>query len=202
MKVNADSDWNEAAAAIEASLMSEEDHFTTVDSDEEWLANEQPQALLDVLRTLSDGELYDGIVETDDGYYVVRLDHVNDEEATQEIIDEETEARKNDYYEEVTDAMLTSADIKVNDKVLSDLKITDKHTFTLVSSEGSTDEAGEVVEAETEAVSETAAEAASEAETEAAGETETEAATENKDEAKKDAAEETVTTEAVTEKEK
>ena len=52
------------------------------DEDKDSGSEAYPDEVLKVLRGLKDGEVADNIIETDTGYYVVRLDKINDEDAT------------------------------------------------------------------------------------------------------------------------
>ena len=94
----------------------------------------EPEEVLTVLRGLKEGEVADDIIETDTGYYVVRLDKINDEDATASKRESLQNSKESTYYTETTDKWVDDADITVNKKVLKTLKITDKHTFTAPTS--------------------------------------------------------------------
>ena len=83
-----------------------------------------------MLRGLTEGEVASDIIETDTGYYVVRLDKVLDEDATASKRESLKSSKEEDYYTETTDGWLDDADVKEVKKVLKTLKITDSHTFT------------------------------------------------------------------------
>ena len=190
-------DMNTVAAEIDDSLHGHTGSFTTKETDNELLADSFDDAVVAALRTLSEGEVYNGVIETDDEYYVVRLDKEKDEEATQDKIDEMIESLQEDFYEETTQAWLEEAEVKVEDKVRDTLQITDSHTFTIVEEPEEETE----TEAETEAVSEaeTETETASEAETEVSSETEAAAETETAAEAAEQTEETTEQAEETTE---
>ena len=177
MLADPSADMDAVGQEIDSSLHGHTGSFTTNETDNELLTDSFDDAVIEALRTLSEGEVYNGLIETDDEIYVVRLDKVKDEEATQDKIDEMITSLENDFYDETTAAWLEEAEIKVEDKVRDTLKITDSHTFTIVEEEEEVTEG----EAETESVSEAATENASEAETasetEVAAVAETEAAT-------------------------
>lgn len=84
-----------------------------------------------VLRTLKDGEVGPDVIEADSAYYVVKLDKVNDEDATATKKESIISTRENELYTETTDKWLDEADIKVEKKVLKTLKVTDNHKFTI-----------------------------------------------------------------------
>ncbi len=58
------------------------------------------------------------VIETDTGYYVVRLDKKLDEEATESKRESLESEKKTEYYTETTDKWLEDAEIKADDKVL------------------------------------------------------------------------------------
>ena len=86
---------------------------------------------------LEDGELVDHVVKSEDGtrYYVVRVDHVFDEEATAEKKKSIIEERKQTLYDETTDGWVEGADIKVDENVWKTLTLTDMEPVTLKAPE-------------------------------------------------------------------
>ena len=104
------------------------------DEDEDSSGAAYPDEVISVLRGLKDGEVADDIIETDTGYYVVRLDKINDEDATASKRESLQNSKESTYYTETTNQWLDDADVKVVKKVLKTLKITDKHTFTAPTS--------------------------------------------------------------------
>ena len=100
------------------------------DDDEDEDSSAYPEEVLTVLRGLTEGEVASDIIETDTGYYVVRLDKVLDEDATASKRESLQSSKEEDYYTETTDGWLDDADVKEVKKVLKTLKITDSHTFT------------------------------------------------------------------------
>ena len=157
MKEDPSADMNAAASEIDSALTARTDNFTTKDTENTYLQNSQDAAVIEALRTLADGEVYDGIVETDAGYYVLRMDLVHDEDETQSKIESVQDQIKDEFYEETTQKWLEEASIKVDEKVFGTLKITDLHTFTMVHEHAEDEE--EAVEEDSdaeEAVEETA----------------------------------------------
>lgn len=150
-----------------------------------------------------DGQVADSLIEIDTGYYVLQMESMFDEEATETRKDEIVSERRSDHYTEVTDGWREDTEITVNEDLLAQLDFDD--TWQLVTEETETEttaetaaettdetsaesaesETAESTETETtaETVTETAAESASETETEeTAAETESETAVETESE--------------------
>lgn len=146
--------------------------------DEDASASSYPDEVLDVLRTLNDGEVGPDVIETDSAYYVVRLDKKNDETATKNKKESIINTRKDKLYTETTDKWLEDADVTVDKKVLKTLKIKDNHKYTIATATPEATE--EVTEEATETPEVTEAADATETPeaTEAADTTETPEATE------------------------
>lgn len=182
--------------------------FTTNESDNEEVGDTTyPDEVIEALRTLEDGEVYDSVVETDTNCYVLRLDEKNDEEATESKKESIISTRESNLYLETTQGWMEEADITEDEDVLSTLTVSDNHSFTLKTETEDT-EAAETEEntsetdtaqedtAETESTEEDAAQAdesGSETEETTAGEGQTE---DTADTAEEDAAaEDTANTE-------
>lgn len=146
--------------------------------DEDASASSYPDEVLDVLRTLNDGEVGPDVIETDSAYYVVRLDKKNDETATENKKESIINTRKDNLYTKTTDKWLEDADVTVDKKVLKTLKIKDNHKYTIATATPEATE--EVTEEATETPEVTEAADATETPeaTEAADATETPEATE------------------------
>ena len=133
MKEDPTADMSEVAQGVDESYSAVQGNFTTKESedeDEDSSGEAYPDEVLTVLRGLKDGEVADSIIETDTGYYVVRLDKINDEDATASKRESLQNSKESTYYTETTGKWLDEADVKEVKKVLKTLKITDKHTFT------------------------------------------------------------------------
>lgn len=152
MKEDPTGDMNEAAKAADESYSALTGTFTTAESKEEdGDSAYYPKEVLEVLRGLKEGEMAPEVIETDTGYYVVRLDKKLDEEATESKRESLESEKKTEYYTETTDKWLEDAEIKADDKVLKTLKITDEHKFTMKMPEAETTEAPEEAETTPEA---------------------------------------------------
>ena len=82
MKEDPTADMSEIAKSVDDSYSAVEGNFTTKESDEDsededYSSTAYPDEVLKVLRGLKDGEIASDIIETDTGYYVVRLDGFN-----------------------------------------------------------------------------------------------------------------------------
>lgn len=133
MKEDPTADMSEVAQGVDESYSAVQGNFTTKESedeDEDSSGEAYPDEVLTVLRGLKDGEVADSIIETDTGYYVVRLDKINDEDATASKRESLQNSKESTYYTDTTGKWLDEADVKEVKKVLKTLKITDKHTFT------------------------------------------------------------------------
>ena len=138
-----DGDLNEIAKSVDDSYSSVSGTFDVnedaakEDSDEESDSSSSssayPDEVMKVLRTLKDGEIGPDVIETDTSYYVVKLDKVNDEEATETKKQSIISTRENKLYTETTEKWLDDADINVEKKVLKTLKVTDNHKFSIAT---------------------------------------------------------------------
>ena len=135
----ADGDFNEIAKAVDDSysavsgtFAANEDAQKDEDSDSS-SSSTYPDEVMKVLRTLKDGEIGPDVIETDTAYYVVRLDKVNDEEATETKKESIISTRESNLYKETTEKWLDDADVKVENKVLKTLKVTDNHKFSIAT---------------------------------------------------------------------
>lgn len=156
MKEDPAGDMSEVAKDVDESYSALTGTFTTAESKEEDEASSYyPKEVLDVLRGLKEGEMAPEVIETDTGYYVVRLDKALDEEATKSKRESLESEKKTEYYTETTEKWLEDAEIKADNKVLETLKITDTHKFTIKMPE---ETEAEVTEAPEEAEAEATAE--------------------------------------------
>ena len=141
LNADPDGDFSEIAKSVDDSYTVLSGSFDTnedaaeEDSDDEdettASSGNYPDEVMKVLRTLKDGEVGSDVIETDSSYYVVRLDKVNDEDATATKKESIISTRENELYTETTDKWMDEADIKVEKKVLKTLKVTDNHKFTI-----------------------------------------------------------------------
>lgn len=142
LKENPEGDLDAIAKEVDESYTSLEGSFDANETEE--TTSSYPDEVIEALRTLKEGEVYGELIETDTSLYIVRLDAVFDEEATESKRSSLKTQRENEYYSETTTQWLEDAEITVEDKVLDTLKVTDTHTFTIVTPEADAD--AEIVE--------------------------------------------------------
>lgn len=82
--------------------------------------------------TLSDGQLYDGVIEGEDGnYYLVRMDSVLDREKTDENKETILENRKSDAYDALLKQWKDEASVTVNDSLWKKVKVQDSEQYRM-----------------------------------------------------------------------
>lgn len=151
IKEDPSADMTEIAKEVDESYTALEGTFTTNESeDEDASASTYPEQVITALRELKEGEVSPELIETDTSYYIVRLDKELDEEATESKKESLKSTKETEFYTETTDKWREEADIKVEDKVLKTLKITDTHTFTLAVPESTQETSEEDAAAGTE----------------------------------------------------
>ena len=87
---------------------------------------------------LNDGEYYDGIIEGDDAYYVIRVDKAFDEDKTETRRQTIISNRKSDKYNDTLDGWVKESDIKVASN-WKKLEVTDADLYTMTVDSSSTD---------------------------------------------------------------
>lgn len=167
LKADPDGDFSEIAKSVDDSYSSLSGTFDANETSEDEDTDDEdaedaddgsssysgtyPEEVIDVLRTLDDGEVASDIIETDTAYYVVKLNKKDDEEATETKKESIISTREQTLYTDTTEKWLDDADIKEEKKVLKTLKVTDNHKYVApTATPAPTEEA-----AETEEVTET-----------------------------------------------
>lgn len=97
-------------------------------------------AVKEAASTLEDGQVASEIVEGEDAYFVVRMDSVFDEDATQTKKDSIVSERKQDAYQELLDKWEEETDITIDEKLWKKVKLTDKDNYTYKQEEAETEE--------------------------------------------------------------
>ena len=149
-----------------------------------------------------DGQVADSLIEIDTGYYVLQMESMFDEEATETRKDEIVSERRSDHYTEVTDGWREDTEITVNEDLLAQLDFDD--TWQLVTEETETETTAETAaetSTETTAAETTDETSAESAESETAESTETETTAETETETAAESASETETEETAAETE-
>lgn len=149
MKKNPEADFAETVKSVSEDYSVLEGTFDTNEKKEdkegeaEPASSGYPEEVISVLRTLKDGELAQNVIETDTAFYVVRLDKVNDEEATENKKTSILNEKQNEFYADTTEKWLKEAEVTVDKKVLKTLELKDNHKFVI----GTTAEPTETPEA-------------------------------------------------------
>lgn len=100
-----------------------------------------PTEILEVLSEMEDGDVCGEIIETEaDGLYIVVMDAVFDEEATESKKDSIIYEREEALFTETTEQWLSEAEITVDEKVLAGLELKDNHQFVYAQTEVAEDE--------------------------------------------------------------
>lgn len=131
MTEDPDGDVDEMVDAVDESYSALSGYYSANETEADDVASTTyPEDVLEVLRGLDEGEVAPEVVETENGYYALRLDSKNDEEATESRKESLKSTRETEVYTETTTQWLEEADIQVDEEVLNTLEITDSHSFT------------------------------------------------------------------------
>lgn len=151
MKKDPEADFDETVKSVSGDYNALEGTFDTNEKKEDKEEGEEdltssgyPEEVISVLRTLKDGEFAPDVIETDTAFYVVRLNKVNDPEATENKKTSILDEKQTEFYTETTDKWLEEAEITEDKKVLKTLELKDNHKFVI----GTTAEPSETPEAE------------------------------------------------------
>ena len=153
MKEDPTADMSEIAKGVDDSYSAVQGNFTTKESedeDEDSGSEAYPDEVLKVLRGLKDGEVADSVIEGDDGYYVVRLDKMLDEDATENKEKTVISERKSDLFDSTLEDWVKEEKIKVKDKVWDQITVTDSVSFVYKSADSSDDTKSSDVQDSTE----------------------------------------------------
>ena len=131
----ANADMDALAKEVDDSLSATAPAFTTAGSTDDTL----DEAVQDAALELKDGEVVDSVIEGDDGYYVVRLDKMLDEDATENKEKTVISERKSDLYDSTLEDWVKEEKIKVKDKVWDQITVTDSVSFVYKSADSSED---------------------------------------------------------------
>jgi hypothetical protein len=146
--VKAGTDMDEAAHAVDENLASS---TTTYGTDNGSIDDTVKEAV----DSLSDGEVADSVIETDDGYYVAMMVSTFDEDATETQRESIISQRQSDLFDEVYDAWEEELDYTEDEDLLDAMDFTD--TFEVKETETETsDETEAQTDTETETVTEAA----------------------------------------------
>ena len=142
----ANADMDALAKEVDDSLSATAPAFTTAGSTDDTL----DEAVQDAALELKDGEVADSVIEGDDGYYVVRLDKMLDEDATENKEKTVISERKSDLFDSTLEDWVKEEKIKVKDKVWDQITVTDSVSFVYKSADSSDDTKSSDVQDSTE----------------------------------------------------
>ena len=132
----AEADMTEIAAKYDDTLTAASGQFTTNDPTDTTL----DAGVVEAAAELKDGEVCDKVIESDTHYYVFRVDKTFAKDETEAKKEQIVKDRKTEAYNNLIEEWKKDADIKVDDKVMATLLITDKAPFTLGQDESVADE--------------------------------------------------------------
>lgn len=133
----AEGDMDALAKEVDESLSSSKRTYTTATAREDGNIEEE---ILDAVEGLTDGQVYDGIVELSDGYVVVRMEKVLDEEATESHRNSVISSRQQELYNDTLEQWTEEFPIEVVDSVWKQLTITDDVSFSMTTNTETTAE--------------------------------------------------------------
>lgn len=99
--------------------------FTTAGSEDQVL----DQAVTDAAVKLEEGQVASTVIEGEDAYYVIRLDKMLDEDATENKKASIISEREQEAYNNLLDEWEEAADMKIEESVWKKLKVTDSKSF-------------------------------------------------------------------------
>lgn len=90
-------------------------------------------AVKEAAKTLKDGELYQEVIEGSNGggYFIVRMDKVSDEEATESKKETLLNEKKQDAFNEMVDKWTEEADSTIDEAVWGEVKLVNKEAYIL-----------------------------------------------------------------------
>lgn len=120
--------YSHVAADISENITVSQNTFSkNGDADEDY---DLDQAVIDAAKTLADGEFYDSVIETDDGYYIVKMEAVFDADATESQKSTIISDRENKAYDELIQSWVDSSEV-VYGKGFDKIKVTDKENYVV-----------------------------------------------------------------------
>ncbi len=129
--------YEEAQVQTESFSANVEDEYSNV-----------PEEVKAAVAELKDGEMAKEVIDTDEAFYVVRLDAVFDADETEMKKESIISQREDDLYAEVTDGWVSAAEIEVKDDVKNGITVNSREIFVEKASEQETEENAEEFEFE------------------------------------------------------
>lgn len=116
--------YKHIAEDINSSITVSQASFSTNDEEDATLSKE----VLDAARKLADGDFSDRIIETDTAYYIVKMEAVFDEDATESKKDEIISERENTAYTDLIQSWMDSSEI-VYGKAFDKITVSDRESY-------------------------------------------------------------------------
>lgn len=132
----AEADVSALAQEVDDSASVTTPAFTTAGSEDDTL----DQSVIDAALELEEGEVAPEVIEGEDAYFVVRLDKMYDEEATENKKASIISEREQEAYDKLLEEWEEAAEMKVEESVWKKIKVTDSKSFTYKAEEQTTDE--------------------------------------------------------------
>ena len=98
-------------------------------------------AVLEAADKLKDGELADGLVETDSAYYVIRMDSTDDKDAAETKKNSILSERRNDKYDEVLEGYKDGCKWEINEEAWDKVNFDELYTIKAAETDTATDDA-------------------------------------------------------------
>lgn len=126
----ADAELKDVVAAIDADATVSTSTYGSTES-----STGLDEAVREAADTLSDGEFYDGVIELDNSYWIIRMDAVVDREATDKEKENIVSTRKTELYQDILEGWRDAASTTVNTSVWKKVKVTDSVVYTIKAAE-------------------------------------------------------------------
>lgn len=134
----ANEDISALAEAIDEDFLTSGVDYSTNDEEDTTIDD----AVKEAVSTLSDGQVYDGIIETDEYYYLVRLDQMFDEEATETEKESIISEREDENYDSKVEEWKDATTIEEK-SAWKNLTVTDKDAYVVKTADTDTSSTSE-----------------------------------------------------------
>lgn len=121
----AEVDMDGVAKQVDETIGAYPMNYTTAGSEEDTL----DPAVIEAVASLKDGELAQEVIEGADGYYVVRMDMIHDQEATERKKTSIISERENKAYEKMTQEWADATKTKIHKENWEKVTLTDNISF-------------------------------------------------------------------------
>ncbi len=122
----AKADISALAKEISADITVTTSTYTTHDAENQYAVNE---VVWKAAEDLKDGELCEEVLKASSSYYIVRMDAVTDEEATEEKREEIIAERETEEYEKIVEGWVGETKVDLNHEVWAQVELTNRQSF-------------------------------------------------------------------------